>query len=454
MRVPWRVTQALNRFHRWRARFSQPLQLDFSDAGNGRIEIVAAGDISITQSIAELYRSGSLDAVCGPALGWLQQADLRVGNLESQIVGDLPQYGENGSFLRADANAVGILRDLNFDVVTVANNHCLDFGSQGLAHSVQQVQKTGIATTGYQQDGTAAAAACVERGGVRMGFLSYCDDFRGDSAELVKTSPVGFDVNVAIREIQDLKKRVDIVVVQLHWGYEFQLFPMQHHRDQARAMADAGADVVLCHHAHVPMGVERWGSALIAHGLGNFIFRPDQYVIDGNPLSQTALLLRVELSKSGVAGAELAGFAINPNGSLSAFDKSEQRWFQGIMGSISRGLGDDAKIAKLTEDRLAAEAQSLIRSLCVKNRSTASCSELANTLLVPRQQWLLAWMGQHESSAVRAAENTLSLLLEAVKHDSAPTIRAMCANHALWKQHASELASALGSFGELPGTTP
>jgi poly-gamma-glutamate capsule biosynthesis protein CapA/YwtB (metallophosphatase superfamily) len=147
---------------------------------------------------------------------------------------------------------------------------------------------------------------------VRIGLLAFADDWYQAEGTAPFPSPDPHDPEHVTRRIRTLKAKVDLVVVQLHWGYEWMMYPLQSLRDQSRAYVDAGAGLVVCHHAHVPMGIERWGTGVIAHGLGNLYFgghRPGVH-----PFRNRSILLRVEVSGRSVVAAEPIPIHTTPDG--------------------------------------------------------------------------------------------------------------------------------------------
>ena len=106
------------------------------------------------------------------------------------------------------------------------------------------------------------------------------------------------------------RSHVDVLVIHLHWGYEFTLHPLLRHRDMARRMVEQGADLVLCHHAHVPMAIEVWRRGVIAYGLGNGFVPMSGYMLAGHPWTDRSCLLEIALAKDGIRSIRLHSFVI------------------------------------------------------------------------------------------------------------------------------------------------
>lgn len=196
----------------------------------------------------------------------------------------------------------------------------------------------------------------MEVAGLKVGMLGYCDNFRVDADDAENVAPAPALDDWIISDICALRPRVDLVIVQLHWGWEFSLYPLLSYRDRARRFAEAGADLVLCHHAHVPMGVEVWKGSIVGHGLGNFIFPRDSYLVDGHPWAYRSYALKVFFNKPSVLRAELIPYVIDDMGFPKIAMGNVAREILGGVGRASTRLGDDARLAWVERDRTLRDA--------------------------------------------------------------------------------------------------
>ena len=177
------------------------------------------------------------------------------------------------------------LQFAGFDVATLANNHLGDYGPQSLLETVRLLREANFQTTGAGATlAEASTPVVVERDGVRFGFLAF--DAIGETPAAGPNTPGAFrlrmqprtgplvaeDLEAVLTAVRTLATQVDVVLVAAHWGtqYTTQLVPDQ--QVVARALVDAGADVILGGHPHWVQGAETRGEALIAYSLGNFIF--------------------------------------------------------------------------------------------------------------------------------------------------------------------------------------
>ncbi|NGN70359.1 CapA family protein [Streptomyces sp. A7024] len=217
----------------------------------------------------------------------LAAADLTVGNLECTLSRAGPPT-QGGDSFAADPRAAAGLRRAGFDVLTLANNHLGDFGTEALRRTVRTLRRAGFTTTGAG-DGLAEARrpAIAEVRGVRFGILAFnaigetpaAGDGRPGAYSLrmpPRTGPLdrpGLDRLAA--EVAALRDEADVVVVCPHWGEQYTHRPVPAQRTVGRRLAEAGADAVVGAHPHWVQGMELHRGRLIAHSLGNFVFDMD-----------------------------------------------------------------------------------------------------------------------------------------------------------------------------------
>jgi poly-gamma-glutamate capsule biosynthesis protein CapA/YwtB (metallophosphatase superfamily) len=186
--------------------------------------------------------------------------------------------------LRARPGAAEELRQAGFDLLGLANNHALDYGSAALAETISRLEQAGLATMGVGLE-PASAASPVFRdiGGLRLAFVAFSTvpDPEADTADRGCT-PALSKLDGAVATVAAARAQADAVIVSVHWGYEYELAPDPSQRRAAQALLDAGADLVVGHHPHVVQGTEiRYGQGndrdrFVAFSLGNLLFDQEQ----------------------------------------------------------------------------------------------------------------------------------------------------------------------------------
>ena len=185
----------------------------------------------------------------------LRALDLVVGNLEC-VLSDRGQRATDHNPFRCSLRTPEVLRDAGIDLVSVANNHALDYGKAGFDDTVRRLERSGMPFIGHETMlGRASSALVRVVGGRRIALLGY-------------TMPGP----AALVDVSRAHAAADLVVVFNHWGGENVAAPTPGQRSIGRQLVDAGADLVVGTHAHVLQPLEWYRGRLIAYGLGNFVF--------------------------------------------------------------------------------------------------------------------------------------------------------------------------------------
>ncbi len=300
------------------------------------------GDILLNGTIGDLIEAE------GPLAPWegvrelLSSADITCGNLECAVgTTGTPIPGKTWTF-RAEPATLQGLADSGLDVVSLANNHTLDFGEECLLETVDLVRAAGLGTIGAGADEAAAREPFIrEVNGVKVGILATAvtvptPDWaaKPDKPGIAVDYPGWFPGIVA--SIQDLSQRVDVVVVYVHWGDERTPAPVQWIERVHTAMRDAGAHAIIGSHPHVLHGVRYDGSTVTAYSLGNFVFSTNPEYPD----CQIGAILNLTVSKGKIEAVELVPTKI-VWGKTYPMEGEEREGILAKMSSLSRPMGSD-----------------------------------------------------------------------------------------------------------------
>lgn len=271
--------QAAPGYEEWPERMAEQLGpvMEFDPGAH----VLAVGDINLARAMEPAYE-GNPDYPFEDVAEYLQAADFAIGNFESAIgTTGTPAPGKVFTF-QAPPEAAGVLARGGFDLVSMANNHAMDFGADSLLEGIEILQSEGLVALGAGANREAAHQPYVtEIDGVRLAFLAYVD---------VPAEYVGYDIRIweagtilpgiawadPVRigeDVAAIADAVDAVIVIIHSGFELVPSPSSIQRQVSRAAVDAGASVVLGHHTHVLQGVEYYHDGVIFYGLGNFLFQ-------------------------------------------------------------------------------------------------------------------------------------------------------------------------------------
>lgn len=266
------------------------------------VTLTAVGDVTPGEQVGpavETHGGAYPWAYVGAAL---RHADITTANLEGAVTSRGVAAAKQYRFRGPRALLTGARDFAGVDVLTLANNHSLDFGAVGLADTLAAARAAGIATVGAGPDEAAARRpAIIQAGGLRIAFLGYSDvSPPGFAAGPASAGIARADVAAIAADVRSARQRADLVVVWFHWGAELQASPNVRQAGLAAAALDAGASVVLGAHPHVLGPVDRARPhTLVAWTLGNFVFPA------GPGAAARTAILDVRLTKQGVAGYDL-----------------------------------------------------------------------------------------------------------------------------------------------------
>jgi poly-gamma-glutamate capsule biosynthesis protein CapA/YwtB (metallophosphatase superfamily) len=238
--------------------------------------LIFAGDVMLSRAV----RRQILDA-SDPALPFrklapmLAASDIAFVNLESPF-SDRGSFREGGLIFHAAPDMIAGLALARIAVASTANNHARDCASHGVEFTVAWLRAHGIQPVGSAESEAAAHRGIVlVRHGIRFGYLGYTYDQSNGNWKDVDTRIALADPKIVCRDVSEIRKRADVVVVSMHHGIEYALKPTAAQIAFAHAAIDAGATLVIGHHPHVIQPSETYRGGMIFYSLGNFVF--DQY---------------------------------------------------------------------------------------------------------------------------------------------------------------------------------
>jgi poly-gamma-glutamate capsule biosynthesis protein CapA/YwtB (metallophosphatase superfamily) len=249
-------------------------------AGSGSdaetVELSFVGDILINEYVSSVTELEGYDYLFQKALFHLSEPDLTAGNLEYPVTTrGVPVKGTKYVF-KGSPETLPAIKGAGFDVLSLANNHALDQGIEGLRDTMQHLDDAGLAYVGAGNNDTEAFAPVVkEVKGIKVAYVGVSKvipfvEWKADKN--VAGVAESYDIRRAVAAIAKAKEQADIVVVLVHWGEERVDRPVQHQFEFAKEYIDAGADLVIGSHPHVLQGFEQYKGKWIAYSLGNFIF--------------------------------------------------------------------------------------------------------------------------------------------------------------------------------------
>lgn len=230
-------------------------QLNFTvDEGGPKIVLAAVGDVGLNREI-----NWQIQDKKDPTFPFqkiaenLSKADLTIGNLEGPLIKDCPIARKGTKFCGNPENAEG-LSFAGFDLLNLANNHAKDYGQDGFSQTIEILKSQQIDYFGFEK------MARQEINGIKLVFLGFDDVTSSIEKERL------------IQEVGAAKTGTDFVIINFHWGTEYQKNPNKRQKELAHLAIDNGADLIIGHHPHVLQPAEYYQEKLILYSLGNFVF--------------------------------------------------------------------------------------------------------------------------------------------------------------------------------------
>jgi poly-gamma-glutamate capsule biosynthesis protein CapA/YwtB (metallophosphatase superfamily) len=302
---------------------------------NKNIQICAVGDISfvgknLTNANPEVFNS---------VKSLFLQQDLVIANLECVLT-----CSENGlpgkCTLKSSVKWAGTLKESGINLVSLANNHIMDFGNEGLIETIKNLtdQNIHFIGAGVNKD-EAENPFFFEKDGLRLAIL-------GRSSVEVSTPIYATDNNAGVAfldekklldQIKTIKSEANKVILILHWGLEHYHYPTMHQRYLSHRLFNAGADIILGHHPHVLQGIEWIDGKPVVYSLGNFVFddfdwtykteseESKNFNITLNNANRQSNILKLNISKDTISKFDLINTKIKKNGIVEIDENNPEK---------------------------------------------------------------------------------------------------------------------------------
>jgi poly-gamma-glutamate capsule biosynthesis protein CapA/YwtB (metallophosphatase superfamily) len=321
------------------------------------ITLNAVGDIMLSEKMAGVAALRKPDYLFREVKDVLSMSDFSIGNLECPLSNQGVPRERKQFIYRASPAFADHLKAAGFNILCLANNHMMDFGPIALSETISNLKRSGISIVGA---GNNLDEACnpliLERNGIRIAFLAYTYATRARKRE---AGCCPCDPDLIQKQIEAIKRTVNLIVVSMHVGVEYVDYPNRHILYLFRRAVDSGADLVLGHHPHVVQGLEIYKGSLIAYSLGNFVSsyvddetRRESYqntalayfTDEGIPLDDLrtteSFILHCEFDKCGFKNYKLLPIRSNDNFQAVLMDKNDSEIFLNKIADISRIFSD------------------------------------------------------------------------------------------------------------------
>ena len=308
--------------------------------------LLFGGDVLIKASTESIYKNnGVTGLVSEEILAEMQNADIMMVNHEFQFSTRGEPMEDKQFTFQTDPKNVQILLDLGIDIVSLANNHSLDFGQDALQDTFVTLDEAGILYAGAgDSKERAEELQVIEVNGKKFGFLAATRvipvagwDVRNKQPGLFTT----YDDTRLVERIRESKEECDFLAVYVHWGIEREEYPEEYQNVIAKHCVEAGADVIIGAHPHVLQGIEFIEGKPIFYSLGNYIFN--------NSIPKTTLVKVVIKADDTVEYSLIPAFAVN--GQTQVMEGAEAEKLYTYMNEISvkNYVNSDGSVTDKTE---------------------------------------------------------------------------------------------------------
>lgn len=237
------------------------------------MKILVAGDFCPIKRVKPIVENGDYHSIFCELESIIKSADYSIVNYECPaVLGDYPPIKKCGPNLSSSPKGIAAIKYAGFDIATLANNHILDFGDQGLMDTVNLCSQYNIDTVGVGKNLEDASKILYKRkDGETLAIINCCEhEFSIAGDDTAGANPL--DPIQQYYKIKEAKQSADYVLVIVHGGHEMYQLPSLRMVDTYRFFIEGGADAVINHHQHCFSGYEFYKGKPIVYGLGNFCF--------------------------------------------------------------------------------------------------------------------------------------------------------------------------------------
>lgn len=307
---------------------------DTNTPTNYSVSFTTTGDLIFWREVADyIDANGGASAMAGIA-DLLDDADVTISSLESPLSSNESEpVPDKDVYIIGRPQAIDGMVNSGIDIVSLANNHIMDYTGPALQDTLDALDAAGILYAGAGMNEAAADAVLeTEVNGARIAFISWTDivpDYFIAYGDEPGVASARLNMDAALERIREAKKTNDIVIVAMHWGVEYSDYIYESEQQvPAHQMVDAGADIILGNHPHVLQGIEFYKGALISYAHGNCVFR--QSFDFGN--THESYVMHFDVSPEGISNVRVTPLYLSDEYGIPSVAEGEQA--QVILGRL------------------------------------------------------------------------------------------------------------------------
>lgn len=303
------------------------------------IKILITGDFYGGNRINDLISTGKYDEIFNDFSPIFKANDLLITNLESALTNEKRQIEKTGPAIKASIKTIDALKYAGFNLLTLANNHIMDFGLKGLSDTIELCQANEIGFVGAGRNLEEASQVYYKTiNEIKIAFINIAENewstTQDDSSGANPLNPVS-----NYYAILEAKKSADYIFVIIHGGHEYYEFPSPRMKQTYRFFIDAGANAVIGHHTHCHSGYEIYNGNPIFYSLGNFIFDSPQF---NNSSWNKGFAVQFIINDKGISFVLIPYSQNNSKPGVFLLNLEEKDSFEKKMSYLNEIINDDS----------------------------------------------------------------------------------------------------------------
>lgn len=376
-----------------------------------RTQILITGDFAPTRRVEALIKSEGSRNLYGSFSPYLEHNDLTVTNLECPLTLSSNRLKKIGPNLKADPKCVSALVEGNFNLVTLANNHIMDYGLEGLTSTIEVCKANHIDVVGAGADlKSARQPYYFKKGDLTIAIINVAEnEFANASFDTGGANPIDLPNNYY--DIKTAKQIADQLILIVHGGHEYYNLPSPEVVKRYRFFIEIGVNVVIAHHPHYYSGYERYNGGLIFYSLGNFVF--EDMTKSKGELWHKGYAVRLTLDKLQDADFEIIPYVQSKETvGIRLLNSQERKSFDEDITSLNKIISSKTLLNNKWQERVAEKSRNYNKHLIpFENRYIKHLAYLVGFLSKRHKLKLLNYTRceSHKEMLVSALERDLKI---------------------------------------------
>lgn len=305
-----------------------------SEFSENKVNILFTGDLSPRGSLERQILEEKHDHILGQLKIILKEHNFVVANLETVLTNRQEKIIKDGPNLKSNPDCIKSLKKMGINVYCLANNHILDYGEKGLNDTIKTLKENDLFYTGLYPTQKEAEYLTLVYNGVKIGIFNFAE---AEESKYVNGFLGALDISNKNIDgiIKTMIEETDYSIVVFHGSREYIISLPPYIRKIVSNISKLGVDLIICHHPHVPQGIEIINKTIVFYSLGNFIFKMPKKLIKKNPSLLIGYLVSIEVSKNGLTNAKMIPYRTKDDGSLELLKKDKKLAFMNFIKEIS-----------------------------------------------------------------------------------------------------------------------